>query len=50
MKRYHFVLGNENYVVSCGADRTLKLWNPHKGLSIKTYSGGHGFEVLDVAM
>ena len=30
-------------------DRTLRLWNPHKGISIKQYSG-HGYEVRDVAV
>jgi len=25
------------------------LWNPHKGILIKTYTG-HGYEVLDVAV
>eukprot|EP01113_Clastostelium_recurvatum_P015413 TRINITY_DN18593_c0_g1_i7.p1 TRINITY_DN18593_c0_g1~~TRINITY_DN18593_c0_g1_i7.p1 ORF type:complete len:283 (+),score=54.77 TRINITY_DN18593_c0_g1_i7:46-894(+) len=28
-------------------DRTIKLWNPHKGTLIKTYNG-HGYEVRDV--
>ncbi|XP_071454894.1 WD repeat domain-containing protein 83 [Hetaerina americana] len=34
------------YCFSCGADKTLKLWNPRKSLLLKTY-GGHGNEVLD---
>lgn len=25
-------------------DRTIRLWNPHKGIPIKTYAG-HGYEV-----
>lgn len=29
------------YCMTCGKDRTLKLWNPHSGLLIKTYPG-HG--------
>ena len=33
-----------------GQDRTIKLWNPHKGTMIKTYKGVHGYEVLDIAM
>lgn len=37
---------NGNYCLSCGSDKTLRLWNPHKGLCIKTYMG-HGAEVLD---
>lgn len=28
-----------DYCLSCGADRVVKLLNPHKGLLIKTYSG-----------
>ena len=35
-----------NYCLTCGSDKTLKLWSPHKGLCIKTYMG-HGAEVLD---
>ncbi|CAH1403017.1 unnamed protein product [Nezara viridula] len=34
------------YCISSGSDRTVKLWNPHKNLFLKTYSG-HGNEVLD---
>ncbi len=26
-----------DYCISCGADRVVKLLNPHKGLLIKTY-------------
>ncbi|XP_074835973.1 WD repeat domain-containing protein 83 isoform X2 [Carettochelys insculpta] len=37
-----------NYCLTCGSDKTLKLWNPHKGTLLKTYSG-HGYEVLDAA-
>lgn len=44
-----------NYCISCSDDRTIKLWNPHRcdpsndsnGLLIKTYSGVHGYQVLD---
>jgi mitogen-activated protein kinase organizer 1 len=35
-----------SYCLTCGADRKLKLWNPHKALPLKTYSG-HADEVLD---
>lgn len=35
-----------NYCLTCGSDKLLKLWNPHKGTLLKTYSG-HGYEVLD---
>ena len=30
-------------------DRTLKLWNPHRGVLVKTYQG-HGHDVRDVAV
>lgn len=30
-------------------DRTLRLWNPHSGLSIKAYAG-HGYEVRDTSV
>lgn len=43
------VAGNGNYCLSCGQDKSIKLWNPHKGVLIKTYTG-HGYEVLDVAV
>ncbi|KAJ4431702.1 hypothetical protein ANN_20304, partial [Periplaneta americana] len=35
-----------SYCLTCGADKKLKLWNPHKALSLKVY-GGHADEVLD---
>ena len=35
-----------NYCLTCGGDKLLKLWNPHRGVLLKTYSG-HGYEVLD---
>ncbi|KAL7645356.1 UNVERIFIED_CONTAM: hypothetical protein RMT77_003742 [Armadillidium vulgare] len=34
------------YCLTCGSDKSLKLWNPHKGTLIHTYTG-HGYEVLD---
>ncbi|KAM9818723.1 WD repeat domain-containing protein 83 isoform 1-T1 [Syngnathus typhle] len=34
------------YVLSCGADKSLKLWSGSRGTLLKTYSG-HGYEVLD---
>ncbi|GBG80471.1 hypothetical protein CBR_g30933 [Chara braunii] len=37
------------YCLTCGRDRTLRLWNPHRGLAIKTYTG-HGRDVRDVAV
>ena len=38
--------GDGNYCLTCGGDKTVKLWNPHTGLLVKTYVG-HGQEVLD---
>ena len=35
-----------NYCISCGADKTVVLWNPYKKLKLQTYSG-HNQEVLD---
>ncbi|XP_066563819.1 WD repeat domain-containing protein 83 [Amia ocellicauda] len=35
-----------NYVLSCGSDKTLRLWSASRGALLKTYSG-HGYEVLD---
>lgn len=29
-------------------DRTIRLWNPHKGIPVKVYTG-HGYEVCDWA-
>lgn len=36
-----------NYCMTCGSDKLVKLWNPHRGKLLKTY-GGHGHEVLNV--
>lgn len=36
------------YLLTCGKDRTFRLWNPYKATLIKTY-GGHAHEVRDVA-
>ncbi|GMF19816.1 unnamed protein product [Phytophthora fragariaefolia] len=46
------------YVMTCGQDKTVKLWNPHRdggekageALLVKTYEGRHGYDVQDVAM
>ena len=32
--------------MTCGSDKTLKLWNPQTGVLIKAYRG-HGYEVMD---
>ncbi|XP_058617346.1 WD repeat domain-containing protein 83 isoform X2 [Onychostoma macrolepis] len=36
-----------NYVLTCGGDKSLKLWSVSRGTLLKTYTG-HGYEVLDV--
>lgn len=41
-----FVIVDGNYCLTCGSDKTLKLWNPYRGILLKTYLG-HGYEVLD---
>jgi len=46
------------YCMSCGNDRTIRLWNPHRdgldgpgtALLVKSYKGLHGYDVQDVAM
>ncbi|KAK1886314.1 WD repeat domain containing protein 83 [Dissostichus eleginoides] len=35
-----------NYILSCGSDKSLKLWSVSRGTLLKTYSG-HGYDVLD---
>lgn len=34
------------YCMTCGSDKSIKLWNPYKSVLLKTYNG-HGYEVLD---
>lgn len=34
------------YCLTCGSNKTIKLWNPKKKLLLQTYSG-HGAEVMD---
>eukprot|EP00923_Selenidium_pygospionis_P018061 GHVN01031637.1.p1 GENE.GHVN01031637.1~~GHVN01031637.1.p1 ORF type:complete len:323 (-),score=26.60 GHVN01031637.1:171-1139(-) len=41
---------NGNYFMSCGQDKTIRLWNPHKGLPIKDYKGPHNREVSGVSI
>jgi mitogen-activated protein kinase organizer 1 len=36
--------GSGAYALSCGKDRTLRLWSVTRGALIKTYTG-HGHEV-----
>ncbi|XP_052098205.1 WD repeat domain-containing protein 83-like [Mytilus californianus] len=38
--------GDGNYCITCGSDKSVKLWNPNREVLLKTYSG-HGYEVLD---
>ncbi|UXI17888.1 hypothetical protein NH340_JMT03831 [Sarcoptes scabiei] len=35
------------YCLTCGSNKTIKLWKPRSKLLLQTYSG-HGFEVMDV--
>jgi mitogen-activated protein kinase organizer 1 len=35
------------YLVTGGADKTIRLWNPMSGMCIKKYTG-HGWEILDI--
>lgn len=44
----NFVLStvDGSYLMTCGSDKKLKLWNPVSGLLLKTY-GGHANEVTD---
>ena len=28
-----------NYCITCGADKSVKLWNPYKQLKLQTYTG-----------
>ena len=34
------------YCLSCGSNKTIKLWNPVKKLHLQTYTG-HGLDVMD---
>lgn len=47
--RIPLVVGTEVQVLARVQDQTVQLWNPHRGLHIKTYRG-HGYEVRDVAV
>lgn len=42
--------GDGSYCLSGGHDRTIRLWNPQKGLLIKRYMGAHGYEIRDIAV
>ena len=41
--------GTATYVLTGGADRTIRLWNANLGTEIKTFTA-HGYEVLSVCV
>lgn len=41
------ILVDGEYLMTCGSDRTIKLWNPERSLLLSTYQG-HSGDVLDV--
>lgn len=43
----NFSIVDGNYCLTCGSDKSIKLWNPDKCLLMKTYTG-HGLDVFDV--
>lgn len=43
----HVLPADGNYLLTCGGDKSLKLWSVSRGTLLKTYTG-HGYEVLDV--
>lgn len=45
----HAAMQAERKRISDLQDRTLRLWNPHRGVHIKTYAG-HGYDVRDVCV
>lgn len=45
-KNESFIAVDGTYLLTCGSDKKLKLWNPVSGLLLKTY-GGHANEVTD---
>ena len=44
-----YAKGAAKYVLTGGADRTVRLWNPSTATEIKSYKG-HGYEVLSIAV
>ncbi|KXZ55768.1 hypothetical protein GPECTOR_2g1318 [Gonium pectorale] len=55
-KEQHVLKGHEGAVLAVRfnphgsyCDRTVRLWNPHSGILVKTYAG-HGYEVRDAAV
>lgn len=43
---FSILIESGEYCLTSSADKTVRLWNPHRGLGIKTYKGP-GQEVLD---
>eukprot|EP00919_Chromeraceae_sp_WS-2016_P044127 GHVR01105165.1.p1 GENE.GHVR01105165.1~~GHVR01105165.1.p1 ORF type:complete len:310 (+),score=69.93 GHVR01105165.1:22-951(+) len=41
---------NGTYCMSCSNDKTIRLWNPSRGIQIKEYSGPHNYEIFDVCI
>jgi len=41
---------NGRYCMSTSQDKSIRLWNPHSGVHVKTYTGPHNQEVNDVAI
>jgi len=44
-----YAKGAAKYVLTGGADRIIRLWNPSTATEIKAYKG-HGYEVLSIAV
>ncbi|GJE96732.1 WD40 repeat domain-containing protein [Phanerochaete sordida] len=44
-----YAKGSAKYILTGGADRTVRLWNPSVGTEIKTYAA-HGYEVLSITV
>ena len=40
------IIVDGEYCITCGSNKTIKLWNPKKKMLLQTYSG-HGYEVMD---
>lgn len=41
---------NGRFVLSTSQDKSVRLWNPHEAVHIKTYTGPHNYEVNDAAV
>jgi mitogen-activated protein kinase organizer 1 len=41
---------NGEHIMSGSQDKTIKLWNPYKGLLIKSYDSIHSHDVLDICI